>query len=207
MAEETGLIVPIGNWVLQEARAQLLAWQRAGHGCLRVALNLSPRQLRQPEFVTTVQDILAAIGGAPGLELEITESALMANKPAVLEVLQELKALGMTLAIDDFGTGYASLAYLQRFPIDALKIDQSLVQNITTDPRDRAIVKAIIAMARNLDLRIVAEGVETREQLALIREYGCCEYQGYFFSPAVEADAFARLMQRRASGACAARGA
>ena len=207
VAEETGLIVPIGNWVLQEARTQLLAWQRAGYKCLRVALNLSPRQLREPEFVTTVQEILAAIGDrAPSLELEITESALMANTPAVLEVLQGLKGLGMSLAIDDFGTGYASLAYLQRFPIDALKIDQSFVQNIATDPRGRATVKAIIAMARNLDLRIIAEGVETREQLALMREYGCHEYQGYFFSPAVEADAFARLMQRGSSEESAARG-
>jgi diguanylate cyclase len=197
VAEESGLIIPIGEWVLQAVCAQLQAWQRAGYGRLRVALNLSPRQLRQPKFVTTVQDILSTTGNQPScLELEVTESTLMVNTPAVLEVLQGLKELGITLTIDDFGTGYASLAYLKRFPVDGLKIDRSFVQNITTDPSDRAIVKAIIAMARSLDLRVVAEGVETKEQLSLIREYGCHEYQGYFFSPAVEADTFARLMPR-----------
>jgi EAL domain-containing protein (putative c-di-GMP-specific phosphodiesterase class I) len=197
VAEESGLIIPIGEWVLQAVCAQLQAWQRAGYGRLRVALNLSPRQLRQPKFITTLQDILSTTGNQPPcLELEVTESTLMVNTPAVLEVLQGLKELGITLAIDDFGTGYASLAYLKRFPIDGLKIDRSFVQDITTDPSDRAIVKAIIAMARSLDLRVVAEGVETKEQLSLIREYGCHEYQGYFFSPAVEADVFARLMPR-----------
>ena len=130
----------------------------------------------------------------------------MVNTPKVMEALQGLKELGITLAIDDFGTGYASLAYLKRFPIDGLKIDRSFVQNITTDPSDRAIVKAIIAMARSLDLRVVAEGVETKEQLSLIREYGCHEYQGYFFSPAVEADAFAKLMPRVSPQESAARG-
>ncbi len=197
VAEESGLIIPIGEWVLQVVCAQLQAWRRAGYGCPRVALNLSPRQLRQSEFITTVQDILSTTGNQPPrLELEITESTLMVNTPAILEVLQGLKELGITLTIDDFGTGYASLAYLKRFPIDGLKIDRSFVQNITMDPSDRAIVKAIIAMARSLDLRVVAEGVETKEQLSLIREYGCHEYQGYFFSPAIEADAFARLMPR-----------
>lgn len=195
VAEECGLIIPIGKWVLEATCAQLQAWQNGGYGSPRAALNLSPRQLRQPGFVTMVQDILATTGAAR-LELEVTESTLMADTPAVLEVLRGLKELGITLAIDDFGTGYASLAYLKRFPIDALKIDQSFVQNITSDPSDRAIVKAIIAIADSLDLRVVAEGVETEEQLALAREYGCHEYQGYLFSPPVGADAFASLMQR-----------
>ncbi len=196
VAEESGFIIQIGEWVLQAACAQLQAWQSLGYGPLRFALNLSPRQLRQPEFITKLQDVLSAIGDrAQCLEFEVTESTLMIESSAVLEALQGLKELGIALVIDDFGTGYGSLAYLKRFPIDGLKIDRSFVQDITIDPSDRAIVKAIIAMARSLDLRVVAEGVETEEQLSVIREYGCHEYQGYFFSPAIEADAFTRLMQ------------
>lgn len=196
LAEETGQILAIGDWVLDTAWAQYCAW-RAADLCLpRLSVNVSPRQFQQTDFIRRVQ---ALVGKAEpngwDLELEVTEGTLMQCSEGVRAALDALKARGVKLAVDDFGTGYASLGYLRRFPINELKIDQSFVRDITSNPDDAAIVRAIIAMAQGLDLRIVAEGVETQAQLACLQQLGCPEYQGYLFSRPVPAEAFARLLR------------
>jgi EAL domain-containing protein (putative c-di-GMP-specific phosphodiesterase class I) len=193
VAEETGLIVPIGEWVLSEACRQHMAWRAAGLPPLPVAVNLSPRQFREPNLVATISRILSETGTAPAyLALEITEGSLMQMTEHTLATLDALHDLGVSLSIDDFGVGYSSLSYLKRFPVDQLKIDQSFVRDIATDPDDAAIVSAIIGLAHNLKLSVVAEGVETEEQLAYVAACGCNEVQGYYFSrplPANEAAA------------------
>jgi len=189
VAEETGLIVPIGAWVLREACRQHMAWRAAGHTPLPIAVNLSPRQFRQPDLVDAVARILVESGiEAHYLTLEITEGSLMQATTHTLETLEQLNALGVGLSIDDFGVGYSSLSYLKRFPVDQLKIDQSFVRDIATDPDDAAIVSAIIGLAQNLQLNVVAEGVETEAQLAFIAAAGCNEAQGFYFSQPVPAD-------------------
>ncbi len=197
IAEETGLIVPLGEWVLRTACAQAKAWTDAGLPAVKMAVNLSARQLRQRQLVSQVEAILSETGlPADRLKLELTESAIMDRAEEALERLQGLKAIGLSLAIDDFGTGYSSLAYLKLFPIDELKIDQGFVRDIPGDPNDMEIVATIIAMARNLKMKVVAEGVETQEQLAFIRQQGCHAYQGYLYSRPVPADEFARLISQ-----------
>jgi EAL domain-containing protein (putative c-di-GMP-specific phosphodiesterase class I) len=194
-AEESGLILPIGEWVLDEACRQNRAWQDAGLKAVRVAVNISALQFRQAGFADTVRAALARSGlPAVYLELEVTESVIMHDAERVTAALEELKQMGLELAIDDFGTGYSSLSYLKRFPIDKLKIDQSFVRDITTDRDDAAITSAIIALTRNLGLKTIAEGVETREQLEFLRTHGCNEVQGYLLSRPVEADACAALL-------------
>lgn len=192
LAEETGLIVPIGAWVLRTACMQCRAWQDAGLPEVRLAVNLSPRQFAQPDFVTSVAAVLEESGlAAHCLELEITESLVMADVSAAIDKLKVLQALGVQLSIDDFGTGYSSLSYLKRFPINELKIDRTFVRDIAGDPDDAAIVLAIISLAHNLNLRVIAEGVETIEQIVYLRTHGCDELQGYYFSrplPAVECE-------------------
>ena len=195
LAEETGLIVPIGEWVLRTACAQAQAWRQAGWPLL-LAVNLSVRQFQRQDISEQVSAVLADSGLPPDcLELEITESTLLERGSQAEVTLVALKNLGVKLAIDDFGTGYSSLAYLKRFPIDKLKIDQSFVRDIPHDSGDMEIAAAIIALARNLRLEVLAEGVETPEQLAFLRAHGCDSYQGYLFSPPVPAERISALLK------------
>ena len=183
LAEETGLIIPIGEWVLRAACTQMREWVEAGHHGMRVAVNLSPRQFRQADLVATIVGILAETGAdANCLELEITETAAMHDPEVSRQVLETLSGLGIALAIDDFGTGYSSLAYLKRFPIKNLKIDQSFVHGIPGDDNDMNIVRSIIALGRSLGFTVIAEGVETEQQRAFLLAEGCDEMQGYLFS-------------------------
>jgi diguanylate cyclase (GGDEF)-like protein/PAS domain S-box-containing protein len=200
LAEETGLIVPIGMWALQSACAQGKAWNdwRAAHGQppLRIAVNLSARQFMQPSLASHVAQVLEETGLPPAcLELELTESVFMNDVNQAATLLHGLKALGVTLSIDDFGTGYSSLSYLRSFPIDVLKIDRSFVNDIATDADDEAIVVSIIALAHNLKLRVVAEGVESREQLEYLRRHGCDQIQGYYFSRPVAPLQFEQMLR------------
>ncbi|QDX80023.1 hypothetical protein B9N43_01390 [Denitratisoma sp. DHT3] len=183
VAEETGLILPLGEWVLHEAMRQNRIWQEQGHPLLSISVNLSPRQFRQRGLVDTVRAILAETGQpARLLELEITESTLMQDVAETMAKLEELAAMGVRLSIDDFGTGYSSLSYLKRFPVHKLKVDQSFTRDLCEDKEDAAIVMAIIGLAHNLDLDILAEGVETERQLSMLMSYGCHKFQGYYFS-------------------------
>lgn len=183
LAEKCGLIVPIGEWVLKTACAQNLAWQKEGLPPLLTAVNISAPQFKQKNFKESVMQILNDTGLAPHLlELEITESAFMENAESMLESLHSLKEIGLRLSIDDFGTGYSSLSYLKHFPIDKLKIDRSFVMDITDDSRNNAIIETIIQLGHNLKLKVIAEGVETAEQLATLDKLGCDEIQGYYFS-------------------------
>jgi diguanylate cyclase (GGDEF)-like protein/PAS domain S-box-containing protein len=196
VAEETGLILPIGIWVLREALRQNRRWQEAGFPALPVSVNLSPRQFRQNDLVETVRDVLAETGQPPELlELEITESTLMTDVDETLAKLEALSAMGVRLAIDDFGTGYSSLAYLKRFPVDKLKVDQSFVRDLTDDKDDAAIVAAIVGLARSLGVDVLAEGVERDAQLAVLTGLGCSKFQGYFFSRPLAPDDADRLFR------------
>ena len=198
VAEETGIIVQIGEWVLSNACREMKRWIDAGLPPLRVAVNVSARQLRRRDFCDTVATILADTGLPPNLlELELTESSVMENPEEAIELLQKIGAMGVSLAIDDFGTGYSSLAYLKLFPIDHLKIDRSFVRDIEFDLNDRAIAFGTIALAHSLGLNVIAEGVETADQFELLRGNGCDEVQGYLFSkPLTGAAAFAFLHER-----------
>ncbi|MCB1775840.1 MAG: EAL domain-containing protein [Candidatus Competibacteraceae bacterium] len=196
LAEETGLILPLGEWVLRTACTQAKAWMNAGGPPLVLAVNLSARQFQQPDLIDRVRAILLDTGlPSTCLELEITESTLMEQGQQAMSTLAALKKLGIRLAIDDFGTGYSSLAYLKRFPIDKLKIDQSFVRDIPHGPNDMEIAAAIIALAHNLHLEVLAEGVETEEQLALLRQRSCDVCQGYLFSRPVSAEDLTKLME------------
>ncbi|MES2932667.1 MAG: EAL domain-containing protein [Pseudomonadota bacterium] len=197
LAEETGLILPIGAWVLRTACAQNKAWQQAGLGFLRMAVNLSARQFAQVDLVQSIAAALADTGLEPRfLEIELTESLVMTDVERAIGVLRELKALGVQLSIDDFGTGYSSLSYLKRFPIDVLKIDQSFVRDITVDPDDAAIAVLIISLAHSLKLQVIAEGVETEAQLTYLCQHYCDEIQGYFFSRPVPAAQFEQILRQ-----------
>jgi diguanylate cyclase (GGDEF)-like protein/PAS domain S-box-containing protein len=202
LAEVSGLIVPIGEWVLKTACAQARAWHQAGYPGLTVAVNLSARQFQQPDLVAQVRAALEASElPAESLDLEITESNAMQNAEVSISALWDLKNLGVRLSMDDFGTGYSSLNYLKRFPIDRLKIDKSFVRDITTDPDDAAIASAMIALAHNLQLTVVAEGVETEEQLAFLERLRCDEMQGFLFSPPVGAGRFEELLRENRKSA------
>src|SRR6185437_8331142 len=175
-------------------------WRVAGLPPLRIAINISTVELRGKGFVESVGGILEEHGLAPGdLELEVTETFLMRDSNSTAAVLQSLSDLGVGIALDDFGTGYSSLSHLKRFPIDTLKIDQSFVRNLAADPDDASIVSAVIGMGKGLRIRVVAEGVETREQLAFLRRQGCPEGQGYYFSRPVGARQFGQLLRRSAT--------
>jgi diguanylate cyclase (GGDEF)-like protein len=196
LAELSGLIVPIGHWVLRTACAQVRSWHQMGFPNLSVAVNLSPRQFQQTDLVHQVTDALERSQLPAGaLDLEITESNAMQNAEVSISTLGSLKDLGVSLSMDDFGTGYSSLNYLKRFPIDRIKIDQSFVRDITQDPDDAAIAIAVIAMAHSMQLSVVAEGVETEEQLAFLRRNLCDEMQGFLFSPPVPAAEFEKLLK------------
>lgn len=195
VAEACGVIVPIGRWVLREACLQTRAWRDAGLPPVRMAINVSALELRENDFPATVGATLLKTGLEPwNLELELTETFLMQEATATAAVLQALKDLGVMLALDDFGTGYSSLSHLQRFPIDTLKIDQSFVRDLATNVDAASIVSAVIGMGKSLDMRVVAEGVETRDQVAFLREHGCPEAQGYYFSRPMPAGQFARFL-------------
>ncbi|EOA03908.1 diguanylate cyclase/phosphodiesterase with PAS/PAC sensor domains protein [Herbaspirillum frisingense GSF30] len=197
-AEDAGLIVPIGEWVLRTACHQNKCWQQAGLPTIPVAVNLSPRQLNQslPDFVS---DVLAQSGLAPScLELEITENVVMKDAEKSVATLHALKRLGLQISVDDFGTGYSSLSYLRRFPVDALKIDKSFVRDIARDADSAAIVKAVISLAHILNLRVIAEGVEDEEQHAFLKENACDEVQGYYFGKPMAVADFTEWLTRRA---------
>jgi diguanylate cyclase (GGDEF)-like protein/PAS domain S-box-containing protein len=196
IAEDCGLIVPIGRWVLREACRQAREWQDVGLPFKRVSINVSATEFRAKTFLAGVSSILRETGlEARYLDLELTESVLMQHAESTASILQELKRTGVHLAVDDFGTGYSSLSYLRQFPIDVLKIDKSFVQQISGDPNDSAIVSAIIDMGKNLKQRVIAEGIETQEQLAFLQAQHCAEGQGYLFSRPLAAAQFAQLLQ------------
>ncbi len=202
LAEETGLIAPLGEWVLRTACAQNKAWQDAGLERLRVSVNLSLRQFRQVDLVEMIERTLSETGLAPEcLELELTESSMMKDAAHAVETLNRLRALGIRISIDDFGSGYSSLSYLKHLPIDVLKIDQTFVRDMNTDPNDAAIVMAIITLAHSLNLQAIAEGVETQEQFNLLRLLRCDEVQGYLFSKPVTAEVFETLLRESQSSA------
>ncbi|HEY0848199.1 MAG TPA: EAL domain-containing protein [Noviherbaspirillum sp.] len=201
VAEETGMIIPIGKWVLRTACEQNMAWQRKGLPPVRMAVNLSVRQFADEHLVADIEAILRETGMAPELlELEITEGMVVHNPEHALKLLSAIKALGVRLAIDDFGTGYSSLGQLKHFPIDTLKVDRSFIRDIATNAGDKAITEAIIAMGKTLNLTVVAEGVETVEQEAFLREQACDEMQGFYFSKPVSADDFAALLDAHLNG-------
>lgn len=197
IAEETGLIIPLGRWVLRKACEQLRAWQLAGLPQLPVAVNLSACQFSEPRLVEHIVQILKETDLDPRyLELEITESTMVKDVSATIAILKELKELGIKTALDDFGTGYSSLSYLRQFPLDVLKIDQSFVRNITTISENRTIIEATIQMAHKLNLRVVAEGVETFKELKFLSDQGCDVVQGYLFSHPVPALELEGLLTR-----------
>jgi diguanylate cyclase (GGDEF)-like protein/PAS domain S-box-containing protein len=196
VAEGTGLIVPIGRWVMKTACAQNVAWQRQGLPPVCIAVNLSLRQLMDDKLLEDIQAALDDSGMAPNLlELEITESMVMHNPARLIEVLTNIKKLGVRLAIDDFGTGYSSLAQIKHFPIDTLKVDRSFIRNLSQDSENQAITQAIITMGKNLSLTVVAEGVETQEQKDFLRDHICDEMQGFHFSKPLAPDKFADLLR------------
>lgn len=198
LAEETGLILPIGEWGLREACRQNKSWQQQGFAPMRVSVNISAVQLQRQDLAETVVQILQETQLAPEfLELELTESSIMSNAETTIDVLTRLQTMGVTISIDDFGTGFSSLSYLKRLPIDALKIDQSFVRDVCTDQDDAALVMAIITLAHNLRLRVVAEGVETEEQWRFLHLLRCDEIQGFVFSKPLPPDALERLLVLR----------
>ena len=195
LAEETGLIVAIGDWVLARACLEAQSWPDS----IGIAVNLSSVQFQKGDIVASVNSALDASGLHPArLELEITESVLMQDTPGTLAVLHKLRAMGIAIALDDFGTGYSSLSYLRCFPFDRIKIDQSFVRDITKDNESLSIIRAIAGLGRGLQMKTTAEGVETSEQLSLLRQEGCSEIQGYLFSrprPAMEVPSLIRNLQ------------
>ncbi|KIQ56349.1 putative bifunctional diguanylate cyclase/phosphodiesterase, partial [Pseudomonas fluorescens] len=195
VAEDSGLIVPLSQWVLQEACQQARTWQDQGMRPLYLSVNVSAIDFRQRGFVEGIARTLKETGLDPTqLELEITESVLMQNIDTTVAILKAIKQLGVRLAIDDFGTGYSSLSYLQKFPVDVLKIDQSFVGDLSIDSNDAKLVSTIISLGKGLNLHIIAEGVETLAQLDFLRVHQCEEAQGYYFSKPVEPHAFAQWM-------------
>jgi diguanylate cyclase (GGDEF)-like protein len=197
VAEETGLIVPIGEWVLRTACAQNKAWQEQGYPHLRMSVNISARQFREPKLIELVAGILEETCLDPQwLELEITESIAMENGEASVEMLSRFKNIGVRISIDDFGTGFSSLNYLRRMPIDTLKIDQSFIQDISTGENGEEVVTAIIQLAKNLRLKVIAEGVETYTQRSFLKDKQCDEMQGFLFSKAVTAQDVEKLFEQ-----------
>jgi EAL domain-containing protein (putative c-di-GMP-specific phosphodiesterase class I) len=195
LAEETGLIGPISEYVLQTACEQTKAWMEAGCGPLSVSVNISGKQFQQRKLTHSVKQALMSSGLEPQyLDLELTESILMGDSESVRQALEEFREMGVSISVDDFGTGYSSLSYLKRFPVDAVKIDRSFVTDITTNPDDAAIAGAVVAMAHSLKLKVCAEGVETIEQLEFLRSLQCDEMQGYFISPPISAQELDELL-------------
>jgi len=197
VADECGLLDAIGEWVLFEACRQAKAWQNEGLRPLRVAVNLAPSQFRLVNLVDQIRRALEAAALQPQfLEVELTESAVMSDAEESIRILEAISRMGVLVSVDDFGTGYSSMSYLRRFPIDKLKIDRCFVEEMTRRPEDASIVRAIISLAHSLHLKVIAEGVETPEQLALLAELGCDQYQGFHFSPALLPERFAALVKQ-----------
>jgi EAL domain-containing protein (putative c-di-GMP-specific phosphodiesterase class I) len=198
LAEETGLIVPIGDWVLRTACKQNKTWQNAGMPPITVSVNVSAHQFQDAELISNVTQALEESGlEARYLELEMTESLIMLDVQQAIKTMRELEAMGVQLSIDDFGTGYSSLSALKSFPIVRLKIDQSFIRNISDDQDDQAIATAVISLAHQLRLKVIAEGVETDEQLAFLRANNCDEMQGYHFSKPVSPQEIQMLFERQ----------
>jgi EAL domain-containing protein (putative c-di-GMP-specific phosphodiesterase class I) len=196
VAEECGLIGAIGDWVIREACRQARAWQLDGLPPLRVAVNLSAAQFRYGNLLESVQLALQESGlAAHYLEVELTESAVMTDPEESIRILEQLSRMGVMVSVDDFGTGYSSMTYLRRLPIDKLKIDRSFISDLSDSPQNATIVRAIVSLAHSLNLKVVAEGVETREQLQFLTRLNCDQYQGHYFSPAVDAAEFTALLQ------------
>jgi EAL domain-containing protein (putative c-di-GMP-specific phosphodiesterase class I) len=196
IAEDTGLILPIGHWVLSEACRQSREWLDAGFPPIPMAVNISAVEFRSKDFVESVRAALNESRLDPHcLELELTESVLMKHAESTVAMLKTLKAIGVQLTVDDFGTGYSSLSYLRQFPVDSLKVDQSFVHEISSQRNDAAIVRAVISMGNSLKKRVIAEGVETREQMDFLTAEGCEEAQGYYFNRPMVADQFAKLLE------------
>ena len=203
LAEEIGLIIPIGEWVLKSACVQVMKWSEDGFEPVSVAVNISSHQFRQGNLKKKISKILNETSMDPSyLKLELTESVIMTNLDETMTTLHDLKSMGIGLIIDDFGTGYSSLSYLKRFPIDALKIDKSFIKDLTVDKDDAAMTKTIITMAQNLNLKVVAEGIETEEQLAFLKENGCDEIQGYLYAPPMPADEVKDFLQKKQLNSC-----
>ena len=198
LAEESGIIVELGEWVLREACRNARQWQLAGMMPLRIAVNLSARQFRQKQLVEVVQSALRDADLPPQfLELELTESAVMYDPEESARILEQLSRLGVQISIDDFGAGYSSLSHLKRFPLDKLKIDRSFIRDVIHSSEDASIVRAVISLAHSLKLKVIAEGVESSEQLEFLRELGCDRYQGYYFSPPMSSEELAAWMESR----------
>ena len=196
LAEETGVIVPIGRWVLKEACAQNMAWQRRGLRPVTMAVNLSPRQFADGHLLQDVDEALLASGMSPVLlQLEVTESMVMRNVSRAIKILDAIQSRGIRLAIDDFGTGYSSMSLMKQFPIDTIKIDRSFVRDLPVDSEDQAIAQAIISMGKALGMTVVAEGVETPEQQAFLRSHACDEMQGFLFSKPLPPKQMADLLR------------
>lgn len=205
-AEECGLIVPLGEWGIRTACMQNVAWQKMGLPPIRMAVNVSGVQVKREGFIDTLEDILKQSRMDPGyLEIELTESTLMDNTKKIISLLLKLDSIGVDFVIDDFGTGYSSLNYLKKFPVNKLKIDQCFVRDCTNDSNDASIVEAIIAMGHGLKLKVIAEGVENKEQLQLLKELGCDQGQGYYFAEPLSADDFADLLYQNTQRAIASR--
>ena len=197
LAEDSDLIVPLGEWVLRRACEQARIWRDAGLPPIRIAVNLSPRQLQHPHLVSQIRQTLERTGLDPAcLELEITESVILEHTDAVIGTLGELRQMGITIAIDDFGTGHSSLSALQRLPVDVVKIDRSFVRDIMTDANDASIVAAVIDMGRKMGLKVIAEGVETEEQMMFLQSRQCDFMQGFYFSKPLPAAEFEALLAR-----------
>jgi diguanylate cyclase len=197
LAEETGLIVPLGEWVIRTACLQNKEWQKRGFEPMSIAVNLSNRQFEQPNLLEIIIRTLKEIDMATKyVELEITESTLMKNPDSAISILNELKDIGITISIDDFGTGYSSLEYLKRISLNSLKVAYPFIKNILSNADDAAITKTIITLAHNMNLKVIAEGVETEQQLEFLKKLGCDEVQGYFFSRPLPADEFIKLLQK-----------
>lgn len=196
--ESLGLIVAVGRWVIEAVCQQIAAWQRSAIGAVEVSVNVSGHQLIEGDLIADIARILALTGVEPHwLEVELTEGSLMENTQHTIASLQRLHAMGVKISIDDFGTGYSSLAYLRRFPIDTLKIDIAFIREVTSNPQDAAITRTIIELAHSLNLRVVAEGVETQAQLAFLKDAGCDQIQGYLFSRPLPVATLERLLLER----------